>query len=72
MNKRTIEIEILVNIGGTKYRVYDKSKYHEDWDLESVASAEVDFLAYKMRAALEPCYYQHTFGIPAKSEKEES
>jgi len=59
MKKRTIEIEILVNIGGSKYRVYDKSNFHEDWDLEACAASEVEFLARKMGAALQPCFYDH-------------
>jgi hypothetical protein len=59
MGKRTIEIEILVNIGGSKYRVYDKSNFHEDWDLEACAASEVEFLARKMGGALQPCFYDH-------------
>jgi len=59
MNRRTVEIEILVNIGGTKYRVYDKSKFHEDWDVEACAASEVEYMARKMCAALQPCFYDH-------------
>jgi hypothetical protein len=69
MSKRTIEIEITVNIEGSKYRVYDKSKYHEDWDLESVAVAEVNYLARKMSAALSPCYYEHSLVTTDKVEE---
>jgi hypothetical protein len=59
MKKRDIEIEILVNIGGSKYRVYDKSNFHSDWDLEACAASEVEYMARKMCAALQPCFYDH-------------
>jgi hypothetical protein len=59
MNKRTIEIKIEVTIGGKKYQIHDKKKYHEDWDLESVAASELDFFSTQVRAALEPCFFNH-------------
>jgi len=72
MNKRTIEIEILVSIGNSKYRLYEKSKFHDDWDLEACAAAEVEFLARRMGGALQPCFYQHASAVVAGSDKEES
>jgi hypothetical protein len=59
VKKRTVEIEILVNIGGSKYRVYDKSNFHSDWDLEACAASEVEYMARKICAALQPCFYDH-------------
>lgn len=59
MRKREIEIKILVRIDNTKYEVHDKNRYHEDWDLEQVAAAELDLFAEKIKNSLQPCFYDH-------------
>jgi hypothetical protein len=59
MKKQKLEVMIKVNINGTKFEIHEKSKIHSDWDIESVAAAEVNFLATKMVGAMSPCFYDH-------------
>jgi hypothetical protein len=59
MKKQKLEITIRVNINGTVMEINEKSKVHSDWDIESVAAAEVNFMATKIVGAIKPCFYDH-------------
>jgi hypothetical protein len=59
MKNQKLEITIRVNINGTVMEIHEKSKVHSDWDIESVAAAEVNFMATKIVGAINPCFYDH-------------
>jgi hypothetical protein len=56
-----LKIKIRVEIENTWYELTDTQDVDiEEWDIEGVASEAIEALSFRMKAALSPCFWDHT------------
>ena len=56
-----LKIKINVEIADNWYELRDTQEVDiEEWDLEGVACDAIETLSFKMKAALSPCFWNHT------------
>lgn len=66
-----VKINITVSIGSAVYTVADSHEVNtEEWDAEGIASEHLECLSFRMKSAIEPCFWDHETVLAKRNAEE--